>query len=60
MEAQTKTCALLGSDLHYSPCLHLFVLYLCSTREERFNFQTKVEIGVGKAFADASQGISES
>lgn len=45
------TCASLGSDLDSSPaciCLHLFVLYLCNIKEESFNFETKVEIGVAK------------
>lgn len=45
------TCASLGSDLDSSPTcirLHLFVLYLCSIKEESFNFETKVEIGVAK------------
>lgn len=44
-------CASLGSDLDSSPtcvCLHLFVLYLCSIKEESFIFETKVEIGVAK------------
>lgn len=59
-----KSCALLCSNLDWGHlCLHvctsLFVIFGC-LKEERFNFQTKVEIGVGKALADASQGILES
>lgn len=50
-ESARMTCASLGSDLNSSPmciCLHLFVLYLCSIKEESFNFETKVDIGVAK------------